>query len=125
LVLVGYSGGGVIAALVAGRRHDIALLITIAAPLDVTDWTRRLKLSPLVGSISPVDAVAALAQVPQIAFAGEQDTTVPLATIEGAVEKLGSRARLIVVPGFDHTCCWLRDWPSLREQAIRTGGQPK
>lgn len=119
LVLVGYSGGGVIAALVATQRRDIALLITIAAPLDIADWTRRMILSPLEGSESPLDAAAALARVPQIAFAGEQDAIVPVAAIRRAVEKLGSQAavRLIVVPGFDHTCCWVRDWPALRDKA--------
>ena len=50
LVLVGYSGGGVIAALVAARRKDVSLLITVAAPLDVADWTRRMGVSPLDGS---------------------------------------------------------------------------
>jgi pimeloyl-ACP methyl ester carboxylesterase len=109
----------VIAALVAAQRRDVALLITIAAPLDTAEWTRRLNLSPLEDSKSPLDAAAALARVPQIAFAGEQDTTVPVAAIRSAIEKLGPRAaaRLIVVPGFDHTCCWLRDWPALRRTA--------
>ncbi len=120
LVLIGYSGGGVIAALVATRRSDVALLITIAAPLDIVDWTHRLALSPLTGSRSPLDDAAALAKVRQVDFAGERDATVPVETIRGAVAKLQPGARLVVVPGFDHTCCWLRDWPQLRETAWRS-----
>jgi dienelactone hydrolase len=120
LVLVGYSGGGVIAALVAARRSDVALLITIAAPLDIADWTHRLALSPLAGSRSPLDDAAALARVRQVDFAGERDATVPVETIRGAVDKLQPGARLVVVPEYDHRCCWLQDWPQLRESAWRS-----
>ena len=120
LVLVGYSGGGVVAALVAARRSDVALLITIAAPLDLADWTHRLALSPLTGSRSPLDDAAALATVRQVDFAGERDATVPVDTIRGAVDKLQPGARLVVVPEFDHRCCWLRDWPQLRDAAWRS-----
>jgi len=117
LVLVGYSGGGVIAALVAARRSDVSLLITVAAPLDVADWTRRMGLSPLDGSAFPLDRVERLSQVRLVAFAGQQDRTVPAASIASAVDRLGSSARLIVVPDFDHRCCWVRDWPYLRKVA--------
>jgi hypothetical protein len=34
LVLIGYSGGGAVAALVAARRHDVVQLITVAGNLD-------------------------------------------------------------------------------------------
>ena len=117
LVLVGYSGGGVMAALVAARRSDVALVITVAAPLDVADWTRRLGLSPLTGSQVPLDQAERLSQVPLVAFAGQKDETVPVASIASAVAKFGPSAKLVVVPGFDHRCCWVRDWPYLRKVA--------
>lgn len=119
LVLVGYSGGGVIAALVAARRSDVALLVTVAAPLDVADWTRRMGVSPLDGSQAPLDQAARLSQVRLVAFAGQQDKTVPMATIASAVDRLGPSAELVVVPDFDHRCCWARDWSSLRALAWR------
>lgn len=118
LVLVGYSGGGVIAALVAARREDVSLLVTIAAPLDVADWTRRMGVSPLDGSEVPLDHVERLSQVRQVAFAGQGDKTVPVASIASAIGKFGASAKLIVVPDFDHRCCWVRDWPRLREVAL-------
>jgi hypothetical protein len=119
LVLVGYSGGGVVAALVAVRRRDVALLITVATPLDPADWTRRMGLSPLEGSQSPMDHARALAAVPQVVFAGERDATVPIESTRSAFRKLGpeARARLIVIPDFDHRCCWVQDWSRLRELA--------
>ena len=119
LVLVGYSGGGVIAALVAARRSDVALLVTVAAPLDVADWTRRMGVSPLDGSLAPLDQAARLSQVRLVAFAGQQDKAVPVATIASAVDRLGPSAELVVVPDFDHRCCWARDWRRLRALAWR------
>jgi len=118
LVLVGYSGGGVVAALVAAHRRDVALLVTVAAPLDVADWTRRLDVSPLDGSALPLDRVERLSQIPLVAFAGQQDKVVPVASVAAAVERLGARATLIVEPGFDHRCCWAREWRRLREIAL-------
>jgi pimeloyl-ACP methyl ester carboxylesterase len=119
LVLVGYSGGGVIAALVAARRRDVSLLITLAAPLDIADWTHRMALSPLDGSDSPADQASSLARIPQIHFAGQRDRTVPVETIQSFIDKLGAsaRAKLIAIPDFDHRCCWLRDWPRLHDTA--------
>jgi hypothetical protein len=116
LVLVGYSGGGVIAALVAARRRDVALLVTVAAPLDVADWTRRMGVSPLDGAALPLDRLPA---VTTVAFAGGQDKVVPVASVASAVGKLGASATLIVEPGFDHRCCWARDWPGLRATALK------
>ncbi len=118
LVLVGYSGGGVVAALVAARRSDVALVIAVAAPLDVADWTRRLGLSPLAGSQFPLDQVKRLSQVRLVAFAGQKDETVPVASIASAVATLGPSAKLVVVPDFDHRCCWVRDWPRLLKVAL-------
>ncbi len=120
LVLVGYSGGGVVAALVAARRSDVALLVTVAAPLDVADWTRRMEVSPLDGSQSPLDQAQRLAEVRLVAFAGQRDTTVPVDSIRSAVARLGAHAELIVVPAFDHRCCWVSDWLRLRELALRS-----
>ena len=104
LVLVGYSGGGVVAALLAARRPDVERVVTLAAPLAVDRWTTLLDLSPLRHATIDV-------RVPLVAFAGQRDATVPaeVATLPGA--------RHIVVPGFDHRCCWAHDWPRLLESA--------
>src|SRR5690606_9834760 len=42
LRLVGYSGGGVLATLLAQRRDDVSELVTLAAPLAVNEWTASL-----------------------------------------------------------------------------------
>ncbi len=49
LTLVGYSGGGAIAALVAAQRPDVVLLITVAGNLDHDNWTKHHNVLPLIG----------------------------------------------------------------------------
>ncbi|MDP2809898.1 MAG: alpha/beta hydrolase, partial [Rhodocyclaceae bacterium] len=47
--LVGHSGGGVIAALLAFRRTDVEQLVTVAAPLALTEWVAWHDITPLTG----------------------------------------------------------------------------
>ncbi|MBF0128076.1 MAG: alpha/beta hydrolase, partial [Magnetococcales bacterium] len=54
LHLVGYSGGGAIAALLAARRADIASLRTLAGNLDHAAFTRFHKVTPLSKSLNPL-----------------------------------------------------------------------
>lgn len=119
LVLVGYSGGGAIAALLAARRGDVARLVTVAADLDVGYWTARGTLTPLTGSLDPADHASALAGVPQVHFTGGKDRVVGTDVARAYLARLpaGAPARLIEVPEFGHVCCWARDWPGLFRQA--------
>lgn len=119
LVLVGYSGGGAVAVLLAARRHDVAKIVTVVADLDLAYWTRRDGLSPLSGSLDPADAADAVAKIPQVHFAGADDRVTGPDVVRAYLAHLppGAPARLIAVPGFTHTCCWARDWPSLMAEA--------
>lgn len=114
LRLVGYSGGGVIAALLAGRRDDVAAWATVASPLAVGEWTRWHGISPLAGSLDP--ELLPAAPPPGMHFVGEDDKTVPAAVVGRFVAAKGGR--LVTVPGFDHECCWPRDWPALLQRAF-------
>ncbi|MDO9619727.1 MAG: alpha/beta hydrolase [Pseudomonas sp.] len=109
LRLVGYSGGGVLATLLAQRRDDVELLVTLAAPLALNEWTRRLQLSPLHGSLDPLDGPRQRARA--LHFSGAMDQVVPTAVVEYYVARHGGR--LEQLPGFDHACCWLHHWPEL------------
>lgn len=117
--LVGYSGGGVVAALIAERRDDVELLVTVAAPLDVAAWTTHHKVSPLTGSLVPDRRNARLQAVRQVHFVGAADDIVPAAVIRPFVTSAGTATRptLIVVSGFDHVCCWAERWPEFLKQA--------
>lgn len=118
LDLIGFSGGGVVAALLAARRDDVARLTTLGANLDVAAWTRGEELTPLAGSLDPVDETSRLASIPQQHFVGAKDDVVPPYVLKSYMRKLGHAplARLTVMPDADHDCCWLDRWPGLLNQ---------
>ncbi|CAG0973301.1 hypothetical protein RHDC4_01413 [Rhodocyclaceae bacterium] len=109
LRLVGYSGGGVVAALLALRRADVAEVVTVAAPLALADWTRHHGITALTGSLDPLRETGPLPQ--GVHWVGGRDKTVPPAIVAGFVARKGGR--LATMPDFDHECCWTRDWPTL------------
>lgn len=117
--LVGFSGGGVIAALLAARRDDVAGLITVASPLDHAVWTSRKHLSPLRGSLNPIGYARALWRVPQRHYIGGNDDVVPADAVRGFLKRIDemsadtSRAVMRIIPGFGHTCCWAEAWPEI------------
>jgi hypothetical protein len=115
LRLVGYSGGGAVAVLVAVRRNDVQELITVAGNLDHVAWTRLHHLAPLNGSLNPMDAAPALARLSQRHFVGSTDQVIPASLAQGFLAKQGKPdcASLILVEGLDHRRGWPERWPEL------------
>lgn len=120
LVLIGYSGGGTLAALLAARRDDVAAFATLAAPVDVDAWVRHHAISPVTGSLD-ASALARLARVRQIHLAGAEDWQVPPHLIDAYLRRLPDRAqaRATSVAGQNHDCCWVAAWPDLLAREIR------
>jgi len=119
LILVGYSGGGAVASLLAARRSDVTRLITVAGNLDHRAWTGYHRIDALTGSLNPADATAQLADIPQIHYVGGRDAIIPPALVEGFARRFaaGHRPTVTVEPTFDHHCCWADAWPRLARQA--------
>ncbi|WOI08976.1 dienelactone hydrolase family protein [Thalassospira lucentensis] len=115
IMLVGYSGGGALAVLVAAHRDDVAGIVTVASNLDLGYWTRRDDLMPLEGSLDPVDFSDRVAIIPQVHFSGALDTTVGPDVTRAYMSLLpqDAPARMITKPTFDHSCCWAVSWPEL------------
>ncbi|MEA1648944.1 alpha/beta hydrolase [Nitrospirillum sp. BR 11164] len=115
LVLVGYSGGGGLAAVLAERRADVAGLVTVSGNLDFGLWTQMLDLTPLSQSIDPVIDAAKLAGRPQVHFVGADDKLVDVAIAQSFVahQPTPASATIITVPGQDHGCCWAASWATL------------
>lgn len=115
LALVGYSGGAAVAALVAQRRHDVSMLITVAGNLDPQAWTAHHQLSALSGSLSPVDHLEALSEITQWHFVGKRDQVVPGQLTLQFLDRLtdGAHVHRVIMTDFDHVCCWVDAWPGL------------
>jgi hypothetical protein len=115
LRLVGYSGGGLLAALITARRGDVEELVTVAANLDQRAWTELHDVTPLDGSLNAADVALEIEHVPQVHFVGADDDNVTLAVVDAYVGRMddASSTEVVVVDGMAHNCCWPKAWPEL------------
>lgn len=110
--LVGYSGGGAIAALLAADRDDVSLLVTVAGNLDTRFWTESHHLSPLQGSLNPADYADSLQGVRQLHLVGGKDKMVGKAVYEAYRDHFVCQDQLSCeeFEDFGHHCCWDQIW---------------
>lgn len=106
--LVGWSGGGVMATLVAQRRVDVDALVTFAAPLDTDAWTRALGLSALDRSLNPAEREFYW-PAPQIHLLGRFDGTVPAQVMAEATRGVAGPDAVVEIRRQRHECCWTRE----------------
>ena len=124
LILVGYSGGAAVAALVAARRQDVARVVTVAGNLDIHAWTTRHRIQPLSGSLNPADEWDRLQGISQLHFVGGKDPVISPELVSAYIRRFpaGSRPRMRILPDFDHACCWVEQWPELSQEAVSLPG---
>lgn len=114
--LVGYSGGATIAAILASTRNDIIDLRTLAGNLDIDVFTRIHEVSPLSGSLNPIDYAEQLSKIPQIHFISTNDSIITYQIIESYINELNkfdNGFNCFKVLGFKqatHTKGWLEIW---------------
>lgn len=118
--LVGYSGGGALALLLAAQRSDIAGVQTLAGNLSPRQWATLLQLSPLSGSLDPLDYRVQLARLPQRHFVGSADRVVPPALLEYYRQALGNDrcVQSVHVAGASHAEGWDSAWRQGRDQPL-------
>jgi hypothetical protein len=112
LVLVGFSGGGTLATLLAARLEAACALITIASPLDVGEWAAARDYSPLADSLDPARLPALPARIGQLHLRGRDDRVVPAANGASYMEK-NPHARLEVLDSARHGLEWAVIWEGL------------
>ncbi len=124
VVLIGYSGGGTLAWLMAGRILESTRVVTIAANLDIDEWAHIHGYSPLTGSLNPALAPALTPAIDQLHYVGGRDTNVTLSVV-GSFARRHPEAHVVEIAEFDHRCCWIDHWPQLLsgERAVRGNGQ--
>ena len=118
--LVGYSGGAALALLLASRRDDVAQVQTLAGNLSPRQWVELQQLSPLKGSLEPLDEHTRVAQIPQRHIVGNADRVVPPVLLERYQQALGHPRCLqaVIVPGATHTDGLEQAWREWRNQPI-------
>lgn len=117
IVLVGHSGGGVLAVLIAERLADVGGVVTIAANLDIDAWTSHHGYLPLWASLNPARSTQPHPW-PEIHLAGRTDIAVPIETTSSYFARYSSAKRWILEED-GHVCCWKEKWPELWERVER------
>lgn len=119
--LVGYSGGGAVAALLAARRGDVLSLRTVAGNLDHETLNRVHGVSPMPGSLNPRDAAPALSAMPQLHFLGADDKVVMPEVLESFHRAMGASTcyHASTVPGVTHEKGWTEAWPGLLAMPVK------
>lgn len=111
IVLIGYSGGGALAVLVAERTRNVAAVATIAANLDTDAWTQHHGYLPLDHSLNPAMSEHAHPWR-ELHLQGDHDTVVP-ATTTASYFAHYPNAQQWTLDDYDHVCCWVDGWPEL------------
>jgi dienelactone hydrolase len=113
--IIGFSGGGVIAMLIASFRHDVSKIVTIAANIDHESWSEWHGVSKLNGSLTPLNYLAGLEGVNQLHFWGGKDKIVPYKTQLSFIASFEKNAlfKYKIIPDFNHDCCWVEHWQDI------------
>jgi hypothetical protein len=111
--LVGFSGGGGLAALLAATRDDVASLVTVAGLLDIDWWVRDNGWLPLTGSLNPASLASELADMPQIHYYGRNDRVIAPAMSARFASMAAFRSLKRIGLELDHYNGWTDNWPQL------------
>lgn len=112
--LIGYSGGGALAILIAARRNDVATIRTIAGNLDLDTMDKIHKTTPLSESMNPMDFVTQVKHIPQLHFVGAQDNIVPkvIAFNFARAARLDAN-KVVIINDASHNKNWHKHWAKL------------
>lgn len=119
LELIGYSGGGAIALLLAAQRDDVSKIQTMAGNIDPEAWVVLHGLSTLKGSLDPLADVEKLKDIEQRHLVGRSDTVVPPSLARGYARKLQGRCVEVVEVDAAHDTGWQAVWVQARSTAIQ------
>ena len=112
VTLIGYSGGGALAILLAHHIKQTTTVVTIAGTLDTDAWARHHNYSPLNESINPATLPPLPEHIKQIHLQGKRDKNIP-PHITNAFILRQHKPEVILYPQANHDCCWLKHWPAI------------
>jgi pimeloyl-ACP methyl ester carboxylesterase len=112
VLIVGYSGGGTLAALMARNLPHLSGVVAIAGNLDPDAWAQLHGYLPLQGSLNPSLEPPLPADLKQWYLIGERDSNVSAAATARYFARI-PQDRIWSYARFDHKCCWVQAWPSI------------
>ncbi len=119
LELVGYSGGGALALLLAAERNDVVAVQTLAGNLHPSAWIAHHRLTPLTGSLEPLAYRERLRQIPQRHLTGQRDKVVPPPLAYQYADSLGTADCLeIRTVDATHSEGWETAWAGFRQRPL-------
>lgn len=124
LVLIGYSGGGALAMLMAARLPQVAGVVTLAGNLDVAAWTQRHGYTPLSGSLDPAKRLPLPRSIFQVHVSGAEDREIPTPITRAALLRYPD-ADFLIVKDLNHKGNWLKIWPEVLEKIQRHSTTPQ
>ncbi len=120
--LVGFSGGGAIAALLASQLNECCSIIdlrTVAGNLDHRLWTRQLALIPMRASLNAVDIAESINHIPQLHFIGRDDRVIFPDIYESyRRHSLNTDCVSSSVQLASHVRGWAELWPILSKMSV-------
>tara|TARA_B100000900_G_scaffold232880_1_gene197716 strand:- start:294 stop:1091 length:798 start_codon:yes stop_codon:yes gene_type:complete len=113
--LVGFSGGAAIAVLIAARRDDVSAVFTVAGNLNSKMIMEQHGVSPLVGSLEPLDFAFDIRNIPQIHFYGEKDKIISSDITKSFFKASGfsNCVQIIPVKNASHNKQWQNNWQKI------------
>ncbi|HBO6119156.1 TPA: alpha/beta hydrolase [Pseudomonas aeruginosa] len=118
--LVGYSGGAALALLLTAQRDDVTLVQTLAGNLSPRLWAQMKGLSPLDGSLDPLDYRDRLAAIPQRHLVGDADDIVSASLATTYLVRLHpyTCSQVVISPETEHEQGWEIAWRTWRDQPL-------
>lgn len=115
--LIGHSGGGAMAVLIAAKRSDVKRIITIAGNLDIDTFVKHHNVTPMTGSLNPLYFASKVRDIPQLHLIGGKDKVVPQKIVDAFVQKSASNCvRSKIYSEFKHFEGWVNIWPEIMKQ---------
>lgn len=110
LVIVGYSGGGVLALQLAARLDNALGVLTIAANLDVDRWVEHHGYTQRLLENTAQAPLPMRANLVQLHVFGNLDDNAPYFLAAGLLAQ-DANIQVRRFSGADHDCCWSDLWP--------------
>ncbi|MGC0371385.1 MAG: hypothetical protein DGJ47_000074 [Rickettsiaceae bacterium] len=109
--LIGYSGGGAAALLIAARNKRVKDIITIVANIDTEAFVKHHKSRLMHGSLNPRDFIQQTKHIPQMHLSGEYDRIVPTDIAAKYIQKANSKCvKMQIIKGATHSKGWKGFW---------------